>query len=146
MAGGRPDSASALAPSLPEPLTVHRELHGPAFLTPLTLSVPAGQALTIPTLPIKGRYTLENIRLVGGGGISNDQFPMANGGARNAQCPPTNDQCGNGEVLLGASPTTVVIEAIGDVLITSVQPRPLSLQEIRERGIVLLASDLPVGG
>jgi hypothetical protein len=121
---------SALTPFLPQPLTVQGELHGPAFLTPITVSAPAGQPLTIPTLPIKGRYTLENLRLVGGGGCSN---------VRTVECSP-------GEVLLAAAPTTVVIEAIGDVLITSVQTRPLSLQEIRERGIVLLASDLPVGG
>ena len=91
---------SALAPLLPQPLTVQGELHGPAFLTPLTLSAPAGSPLTIPTLPIKGRYTLENIRLVGGGA--------------NAECSMLNAECRNGEILLAAAPTTVVIEAIGD--------------------------------
>ena len=123
---------SLLAPLLPQPLTVQGELHGPAFLTPLTLSAPAGTPVTIPTLPIKGRYTLENLRLVGGGAGPNDQ------------CPMTNDQCRNPEVLLAASPTTVVIEAIGDVLITSVQTRPLSLQEIRDRGIVIDSSNFTV--
>ena len=119
---------SALTPFLPQPLTVQGELHGPAFLTPLTLSAPAGSPITIPTLPLRGRYTLENLRLVGGGvGCSAD--PLF--------------RCSE-EILLAASPTTVVIEAIGDVLITSVQTRPLSLQEIRDRGIVLDSSNFTV--
>src|SRR5574341_1749883 len=100
---------------LPQGLTVKGELSGPAFATPVTLSAPAGQPLTLPTLPLLGTYTLTNLRLVSG----------------------TQD-------LLAASPSVVTIEAIGDVLVTQVVTRPLTLDEIQSRGIVVDASNFPV--
>lgn len=91
------------------------ELSGPAFATPLTLSAPAGTALTLPTLPLKGTYTLKNLRLVSGT-----------------------------EELLAASPSVVTIEAIDDVLVTKVVTRPLSLEEIQQRGIAIDQSNYTV--
>ncbi len=100
---------------LPQGLTVRGELSGPAFATPLTLSAPAGQPLTLPTLPLLGTYTLTNLRLVSG----------------------TED-------LLAASPSVVTIEAIGEVLVTQVVTRPLTLDELQSRGIVIDPSNFTV--
>ncbi|HWT83581.1 MAG TPA: hypothetical protein VN648_32835, partial [Candidatus Methylomirabilis sp.] len=114
---------ASLQKLLPQNLTVKGDLSGPAFPTPLTLSAPAGSPLTLPTLPLKGTYTLKNLRLVTGTG-------------QNAQ--------GTEEVLLAASPSVVTIEAIDDVLVTKVLTRPLSLDEIKNRGIVIDQSNYTV--
>ncbi len=106
---------AALQKLLPQDLTVKGELSGPAFATPLTLSAPAGTPLTLPTLALKGTYTLRNLRLVAG----------------------TQD-------LLAASPSVVTIEAIDEVLVTKVLTRPLSLDEIQQRGIAVDQSNYTV--
>ena len=53
---------------LPPDYTVRAELSGPGFQTPLALVTKPGRAFDLPTLPILGKYTLSNIRLVDGTG------------------------------------------------------------------------------
>src|SRR6185503_10106673 len=67
----------------------------------------------IPPLPMAGDYTLSNIRLVNAAGQS----------------------------VLDVTPRSVNLKVIEQVLITSVQTKPLTLAEIRARGIVLDSSD-----
>ncbi len=93
---------------LPKDFTVRAELTGPGFQQPVNLTTRPGQGFDLPSLPILGKYTLGNIRLVDG----------------------------SGTVLFGAVPQAVSVESIKDPLITSVTTRPLSLTEIRDRGVV----------
>ncbi len=98
---------------LPSGFVVKAELTGPAYQTPLQLATVPGQPFDLPTLPLLGKYTLSNIRVFDS----------------------------TGTVLFGASPQAVSIEAIKDPLITSVTTRPLSLTEIRDRGVVFDSSN-----
>ena len=86
---------------------VEAELRGP-FIDPVRLAVRPGQPLPIPPLALPGDYFLDQIRLVK-----------------------------DGQVILNGSPATVAIKVISEVFVTSVTSRPLSLEEIRERGIVI---------
>ena len=106
------DTAEIIA-QLPPDYTVRAELSGPGFQTPLALVSKPGRAFDLPSLPILGKYTLSNIRLVDG----------------------------QGQTLFGAVPQAVAIESISDPLITSVTTRPLSLEEITERGVTFDASN-----
>jgi len=101
------DKASFIAQYLAG-ATVEAELRGPAYTTPLTLRCPPNGDLSIPAIPVAGRYLLENIRLTR-----------------------------NGQTLFLAVPRVVPIEVIDEILISKVTSRPLTLQEIREKGIVL---------
>ena len=115
---------ASLQKLLPQNLTVKGELSGPAFATPITLSAPAGTPLMLPTLPLLGTYTLKNLRLVSG--------------------PSTGSGQGSEQELLAASPSVVTIQAIDDVLVTKVVTRPLSLDEMKQRGIVIDQSNYTV--
>lgn len=95
-------------PALPADAVVLGELTGPAFGEPVTLAATPGGNFPIPPLAIPGLYTLGNIRLV-------------------------ND----GQVLLLGNPAVVRIEVIDRVLVSQVTSRPLSADEIKERGIVI---------
>jgi len=94
---------------LPKDYRIVAELTGPAYQSPLTLTAQPGFPFKLPTLPLLGRYTLSNIRLLDGAG----------------------------NALFRASPQAVTIESIGDPLITNVQTRQLTLQEIQDRGVVV---------
>jgi len=98
---------------LPQDYTVRAELSGPAFQTPLPLVTKPGQPFSLPSLAILGKYTLSNIRLVDG----------------------------SGNTLFGAAPQAVAVESISDPLITSVTTRPLTLQEIKDRGVTFDSSN-----
>jgi hypothetical protein len=95
-------------PSLPADAVVLGELSGPAFGEPVTLAATPGGNFAIPPLAIPGLYTLGNIRLVN-----------------------------NGQVVLVGNPAVVRIEVIDRVLVSQVTSRPLSADEIKERGIVI---------
>ncbi len=86
---------------------VEAELRGPG-IPPIPIRVDAGQPLPIPALALAGDYFLDRIRLVK-----------------------------DGEVVLDATPPTVPIKVIAEILVTSVSSRPLSIDEIREKGIVI---------
>lgn len=116
---------NAIAPGLLAQLlggayVVEGELSGPGLGETLTLrqscpldaSSTAPLLLPIPSLPLAGTYTLSNLRIM----------------------------MGNRPVL-DVAPRVVVIEVIDQVLITSVKTRPLTLQEIKDKGIVLDKDD-----
>ncbi|ALC16102.1 hypothetical protein DSOUD_1321 [Desulfuromonas soudanensis] len=104
---------TTITDKLPKDYTVRAELTGPAFQTPRALVTHPGSPFDIPTLALLGKYTLSNIRLVDGAG----------------------------NTLFGATPQAVTIESINDPLITEVATRPLTLDELEERGVVFDSSN-----
>lgn len=87
------------------------ELRGPS-IAPTVITALPGQPLHLPPFHLEGDYVLDNIRLVKGGAT-----------------------------ILAAEPSAVPIKVIGEILITSVTTRPLTLEEIQQAGIVIDATD-----
>src|SRR5262249_51347953 len=87
---------------------VKATLRGPALAAPLELTVQPNSPFNIPPLAVAGVYTLDDIRLV-----SNDQ------------------------VLLRGNPESARITVIDKLLVTQVQARPLTAEEILKRGLVV---------
>jgi hypothetical protein len=113
-------SAEELVSYVGDGFQVRAELSGPGLGATITLPdlgpsdpPPADPLLLpIPALPIAGDYSLSNIRLIRGG-----------------------------QAVLDVSPASIPIRIIDQVLVTSVQTRPLTLEEIRDKGIVLDSDD-----
>jgi hypothetical protein len=82
------------------------QLRGPAFAAPIQVSGVPNQLLYLPPLPLAGLYVLENIRMVA-----------------------------DGRVVLQGNPDAVTIEVIDRVLASQVTTRPLTAQEILDKGI-----------
>ncbi len=112
--GGAGITFEELLPYLPKDLIVKAELRGPAFASPVQLTALPNHPIELPTLPILGVYTVENIRMESGGRV------------------------------VAASPGVVQVEAIDKVLITQVTTRPLSLEEIQQRGIPITSENFTV--
>ncbi len=118
-AGAKTLSASELARLLGGPFEVQAEISGPGLGSALTLPRTGADAipspdplvLTFPGLPHAGEYDISNIRLVR-----------------------------SGRPVLDVLPRRVTLRVIEQILVTSVVTRPLTLDEIRERGVVLDAS------
>jgi hypothetical protein len=106
VSGGQPLPDNVLA-MLPKDFQVIAEFSGPTYTTPLTLTTMPGMPFALPTLPVLGKYTLSNIRLVDG----------------------------LGRALFAAVPQVVTVDSISDPLITSVTTRQLTLDELRDRGV-----------
>ena len=90
---------------------VEGDLSGPGLRAPLRLPEvlpPDPFIVNIPPLPQAGAYTLSNLRITV-----------------------------NGVTALDVTPHRVDVEVIDQVLVTSVTTRPLTLEEIRARGIIL---------
>jgi hypothetical protein len=90
---------------------IQGSLTGPGLAQPVALpQVPSNDPflLLIPALNIAGNYELSNLRLVV-----------------------------NGNSVLDVSPSTITIQVVDQVLITSVQTIPLTLDQIEALGIVL---------
>ncbi len=104
---GAADTADALAALAGSGATVTAELRGPE-LTPRTIAVRPGEPIPLPPFALPGDYFLDRIRLER-----------------------------DGAAILAADPSTVPIRVISEVFITSVTSRPLSLEEIRAKGIVI---------
>jgi hypothetical protein len=104
---------SGLIEQLPSDYRVKAELTGPSFSTPQTLTTLPGQAFDIPSLTLEGKYTVSNIRLVDGGG----------------------------NTLFGAVPQAVAIESFKETLVTRVETRELSYDELIERGVTFDSSN-----
>lgn len=100
-----PDSVLAM---LPKDFQVIGEFSGPTYTTPIILTTTPGNPFALPTLPILGKYTLSNIRLVDS----------------------------TGKALFAATPQVVTIESISDPLITSVTTHQLTLAELNDRSVV----------
>jgi hypothetical protein len=105
-----PDNVLAM---LPKDFKVIGEFSGPTYTTPVILTTTPGNPFALPSLPILGKYTLSNIRLV--------------------------DASGN--ALFAATPQVVTVESISDPLITSVTTRTLTLAELNDRGVVFDSSN-----
>ncbi|MBN1273270.1 MAG: carboxypeptidase regulatory-like domain-containing protein, partial [Candidatus Aminicenantes bacterium] len=95
-------------------VVVKGELRGPSITDFLTLSTLPNHPFTIPPLTLKGTYTLEDIRLER-----------------------------NGTLLMKAVPDTAFIH-VSDVVVTEVKVRPLTLYEIRDKGIVISEQNFQV--
>jgi hypothetical protein len=117
-AGGSALDSSSLAAFLGGSFQIQGELSGPGLSGTITLPYvdPDGGAspildplmLPIPALTEAGDYTLTNLRIVV-----------------------------NGNPVLTIAPSTITLDVIDQVLITSVQTTPLTLQQIQQLGIVL---------
>lgn len=97
-------------------LTVEGELSGPSLEAPVplvaTYTGSQDLVLPLPALALSGEHTLSNLRLSAGG-----------------------------QPILDLTPSTVSIDVIDQVLVTSVQTRALTLDQIKDRGIVLDSDD-----
>lgn len=119
-AGTRTLTTSELRSFLGGPFQVHAELGGPGLDRVVTLpllgpSDPPPEdplLLAIPPLTVAGDYQLTNIR------IERDGKPV-----------------------LDVEPSSIPVQIIDQILITSVKTRPLTLDEIQEKGIVLDSDD-----
>ncbi len=98
--------AAGLLSLLPSGLEVVAELVGPG-ITPQELRGAPGAILPVPPLVERGLYLVRDIRLER-----------------------------DGELFLRASPDAATIEVIERVLITQVTTRPLTIEEIRQKGIL----------
>ncbi len=107
-------SFSDIQSQLPADLVVKGELRGPAYPTPLTLTTKPNVPFTIPTLPLVGIYTLENIRMESGGET------------------------------VAAAINVVTIESFEKALITEVTTRALTIEEIQDKGILIDTSNFNV--
>ncbi|MEJ2166563.1 MAG: hypothetical protein P8X90_13600, partial [Desulfobacterales bacterium] len=102
-----PDSIPAGTLPIPAGAEVRATLRGPSFSKPVELVTAVNGHFEIRPLPVAGIHTLENIRIVY-----------------------------KGEVLLYAAPDSVTIEVIDKLLVTEITAKPLTAQEIRDKGIV----------
>ncbi|WP_291983730.1 carboxypeptidase regulatory-like domain-containing protein [Luteitalea sp.] len=119
--GGGQTLTPADAVRLLGPFELAGELSGPGLGATVTLreAVTASTTapdliLPLPALAVGGDYLLSNLRLVA---------------------------LGDGRPVLDVTPTTVPVTVIDQVLVTSVATRALTLQEIRDKGIVLDSDD-----
>jgi len=99
------------AESLPEGTFVEATLRGPSFPARRVIGQ-VNQALLLPPLPVVGDYQLDGIRLVRLEGTETVTIQESN-------------------------PSSVPIRVFDEVLVSRVTSRPLSLDEIRERGIAI---------
>lgn len=92
-------------------LRVRGELRGPGITNPnaLTLEAPAGELLPIPALAVAGNYVVDDLRLEDAGGTR----------------------------IVAADPSVATIKVVERVIVSSVRSRPLSLEEIGQRGVVI---------
>jgi len=102
-----PDSIPAGTLPIPEDAEVRATLRGPSLSQPLELVTRVNEHFEIQPLQLAGIHTLENIRIVY-----------------------------NDEAILYATPESVAIEVIDQLLVTEVTARPLTAQEIKDKGIV----------
>jgi hypothetical protein len=113
-------SAADLTRFLGAGVRAQAELSGPGLSGTITLpylhvgeQLPADPLfLPLPALPISGDYALSNIRLVA-----------------------------QGKPVLDVNPSDVTLKVIEQVLVTSVKTRALTMDEIRDKGIVLDSDD-----
>ncbi len=119
-AGTQQLSVQEAAQFLGQGIKAQAELSGPGLGQTITLPFQEGETgpsdpllLPIPPLAVAGDYALTNIRLV------------------NA----------TGQPILDVTPRSVNVKVIDQILITSVRTRALTLDEIRQKGIVLDSSD-----
>ncbi len=92
---------------------VEAVLRGPAFPAYRLLGLP-GEPLILPPIPLPGEYEIDDVRLI-------------------------NTE--TGEPVLETSPSRIPVHVFADVLVSQVTSRPLSVEEIRARGVTIDASN-----
>lgn len=92
---------------------VEAVLRGPAFPAYRLLGLP-NEPLVLPPLALAGEYQVDDIRLV---------------------------DTSSGETLMLGTPSTVTVHVYPEVLVSRVDSRPLSVEEVQQRGIVIDASN-----
>jgi hypothetical protein len=107
------DPAPVLPPSVSAGLVVRGELVGPGLQAPLTLATAAGELLHVPPLLLAGSYVVDHLRL----------------------------EDATGTLIMAAEPAVATIKVVDRIIVTSVSARPLSLEEIEERGIAIDAAN-----
>ncbi|MDR4506567.1 MAG: Ig-like domain-containing protein [Candidatus Scalindua sp.] len=109
---GSPDGSNTVT-NIPADSLVVAELDGPGLGNKtLTLSARPNTFLEIPALRVSGDYVISNVRLEREGGVILER-------------------------LQGPDTEPIVINVIDEILVTEVTSRPLSLDEIREKGIII---------
>ncbi|HET7436558.1 MAG TPA: carboxypeptidase regulatory-like domain-containing protein [Thermoanaerobaculia bacterium] len=111
--GGAELTAPQIEHALGGAFRVEADLSGPGLRAPVSLPDPGTPSndpliLALPPLPTAGDYTLSNLRLTV-----------------------------NGRTAIDVVPSRVPVSIIEQILITSVKTRPLTLDEIKAKGIVL---------
>jgi hypothetical protein len=106
------EGSAALA-ALTQSSIVEATLRGPS-IPPTRITTTPGQPIPLPPFALAGDYFLDGIRLL------KDGVPLLD-----ATAPD------------GRPATTIPIAVINEVFVTSVTSRPLSLDEIKEKGIVI---------
>jgi hypothetical protein len=113
---GQPLTAAAVAQYLGGPFQIVGEFSGPGLTQTVEVptTAPAANSLIVdlPVVNTAGSYTLSNLRFVV-----------------------------NGAPVLDVAPSTVPVNVIDQVLVTSVQTTPLTLDQIQAAGVVLGSSD-----
>jgi len=107
-----PDSIPEGTLPIPEDAEVRATLRGPSLSQPVELVTRVNEHFEIQPFQLAGIHTLENIRVVH-----------------------------NDEVILYATPESVTIEVIDQLLITEVTARALTAEEIQEKGIIFDSSN-----
>ena len=115
IAGGSTNSSASL--ELASGAYVEATLRGPAFPEPRRLVGPPNVPLLFPPINLVGDYQLDNIRLVDGV---------------------------TGETRMEGTPSTVPIRVFDEVLVSRVTSRPLTYEEIVEKGIYIDESNFRV--
>jgi hypothetical protein len=110
---GAPTDASDAIASLVQGAIVEGTLRGPS-IPPTRLTTRPGEPLLLPAFALPGDYFVDGLRLV------KDGVPLLDATSQ-----------------AGAPATTVPIKVINEVFVTSVTSRPLTLEEIKEKGIVI---------
>lgn len=111
--GGNELSAQQIEQALGGAFRIEGDLSGPGLRAPVSLpdaSAPSNDPLilALPPLPTAGDYVLSNLRVTVAGRTALDVIP-----------------------------SRVPVQVIEQVLVTSVKTRPLTLEEIKQKGIVL---------
>jgi Bacterial Ig-like domain/Carboxypeptidase regulatory-like domain len=107
-----PDLSGETILPIPDDVQVKATLRGPGLQTPMEMTTDVNRYFNIPPLAKAGTYVLENIRVVSGD-----------------------------EIIFYATPESVTIEVIDQLLVTQVTARPLTANEIKDRGIIFDSSD-----
>ncbi|HYG24635.1 MAG TPA: Ig-like domain-containing protein [Verrucomicrobiae bacterium] len=103
--------------SMAEGAYVEAYLRGPAFPEPRRLVGPVNQALLFPPINLVGDYQLDSIRLV---------------------------DAATGETKMEGAPSIVPVRVFDEVLVSRVTSRPLTYEEIEQRGIYIDESNFRV--
>jgi hypothetical protein len=101
-----PSDTNGVSP-FPPNAVAKATLRGPSLTNPVELRTAPGTPFEIPPLSVPGIHTLDGIRVEV-----------------------------DGQILMRGAPESAVIEVLEKVLVTQVTTRPLTAQEIRDKGIV----------